>query len=612
MSSAEQQTESGMTLFLLDAIGPFFRGYKRKRINWSKIPFEHLTDADGSFDHKRMAKIKDDFITFVRRAAKFGYNAISLDDVAHLYKHPLYDAATAEWIGAFRQYFRQFCDIARENGLAVYITTDVMFLHPAWAGEIAAEGVPRRIGNLLNIQNTLNSKAGSQRVNFSIETPAAMRLLARACKAVLHDFPEIAGIITRIGECDARDVRDAFRSRLIIRTPAQCRALLKCLLPVFEECRRNLIFRTWTVGAYPIGDLQWNRTTFDRVFEDIDSKNLIISMKYGESDFFRYLPLNKLFFRSKHRKIIELQARREYEGFGEYPSFIGWDYENYRRQLADAKNLCGISVWCQTGGWTRFRRRTFLKNSSIWNEFNTYVVLHLFKKNGTTEDAVGEFCTEYLGGCDPARMLVLLRLSDEVIKEMLYVDEFARRKMFFRRLRVPPLLSVFWDTIIVTHSMRKLLRCFVTDGEQKITQGYAALEKIPVMRELAQELNLPVADIEFQYDTFRLLAVAREYYFGEYSEKLAERLQTLKRQYKSAYTPRYSVHLDFTEFTVSSRRVRFLLNICLRTQRGYRIIDQIVMIRLLNLISPLLRIPHRDFLPRFAGKRAMGIDAVLK
>jgi hypothetical protein len=33
-----------MELFLIDAIGPFFRGYKRKRINWSKIIFTHLDD----------------------------------------------------------------------------------------------------------------------------------------------------------------------------------------------------------------------------------------------------------------------------------------------------------------------------------------------------------------------------------------------------------------------------------------------------------------------------------------------------------------------------------------------------------------------------------------
>ncbi len=580
MSGEHAIPNGGMKLFLLDAIGPFFRGYKRKRINWSKIPFEHLFD-DGGINHARMAKIRQDFVVFTARAAEYGFNAISLDDVAHLVPHRQYDAETATFIDSYRQYFKEFCEIADENGLQVYVTTDVMYTHPAWAAEC---------------------RRRSDQINY----------LADACRTVLTDFPQVAGIITRIGECDGKDVKEAFRSDLVIKTAEQCRGLLNRLLPVFEQLGRDLIFRTWTVGAYQIGDLQWNRRTFDRVFTDINSKRLIISMKYGESDFFRYLPLNRLFFRTPHRKLVELQARREYEGFGEYPSFIGWDYENYRGQIAAAENVCGISVWCQTGGWTRFRRRTFLKNTSVWNEINTYVALHLFKYSGTTEDAVSAFCRKYLADSEPARLLVLLRLSDEVIKELLYVDEFARRKMFFRRLRVPPLLAVFWDTIIVTHSMRKLLRCFVSDGEQKITQGYAALEKIRLMREIAVEQHMPYEDIDFQYATFEQLAAAREYYFGEYSEELAGRLYAMKAQYKATFKRSYAVHLDFTEFKVSSRRVRFLANLCLRSQRGYRIIDQIVMIRLLTFIVPLLRIPQRDFLPRFAGKRAMGISTVLK
>lgn len=54
-------------------------------------------------------------------------------------------------------------------------------------------------------------------------------------------------------------------------------------------------------------------------------------MKHGESDFFRYLPLNRNFFRIKFAKIIELQNRREYEGCGEHHAISGWEYEAMRR-----------------------------------------------------------------------------------------------------------------------------------------------------------------------------------------------------------------------------------------------------------------------------------------
>ena len=136
---------------------------------------------------------------------------------------------------------------------------------------------------------------------------------------LLDDFPEIAGIIVRFGEHDGVDVKGDFRSRLMLKRPSDARAFLGELLPLFESKNRLLVFRTWSVGAHPIGDLIWNEKTFQRVFGDFNSSALIISMKYGESDFFRYLPLNRLFFASDHQKIIEFQARREYEGFGAYP-----------------------------------------------------------------------------------------------------------------------------------------------------------------------------------------------------------------------------------------------------------------------------------------------------
>jgi len=88
-------------------------------------------------------------------------------------------------------------------------------------------------------------------------------------------------------------------------------------------------------------------------------------MEHSESDFFRHLPLNSNFFRTNIPKIVELQSKREYEGCGEFPSFIGFDHERYARELASAPNMLGISVWCQTGGWLPFRRLTYIGNGKL-------------------------------------------------------------------------------------------------------------------------------------------------------------------------------------------------------------------------------------------------------
>jgi hypothetical protein len=248
----------------------------------------------------------------------------------------------------------------------------------------------------------------------------------------------------------------------------------------------------------------------------------------------------------------------------------------------------------------------------VWSELNTAVVARVAFRGESTEEAVAAVARARLGLAEPGKLLTLLRLSVEVICELLYVDEFARRKLFFRRVRVPPLLSVFWDHIVVSHSMRKLLRCFVADGDQTILQGRSALAKIRVMQRLAGELGLPAEDLQFQYDTFEILAAAREYYFGPFTAERARQLRALRRRYVARHPVRYAVLLDFRRFGVSRRRLRLLLAVLLRRKRGYRLLDHLVVLRLLSWLAPLVRGRRPWFVPRFAQRQAMGLESLLR
>lgn len=568
------------SLFILDAIGPFFRGIRAPRVNWSKIPFAHL-EHNGRVDRPRFAAIRDDFARLCDRAAAYGFNALSLDDLAHLVDHPAYPRRLRERIAAYTEEYRGLFRLAAERGLQVFLTTDIMFFN---------ETLDRELGRDL-----------SRTVGF----------LSHHIAQVFREHPEVAGLITRIGESDGLDVEGDFHSRLTIRNPREARRCIDGLLPVFERYDRRWIFRTWSVGAYRIGDLIWNRVTFRRTFDGIASRHLVVSMKYGESDFFRYLPLNKQFYRGHLPRIVELQARREYEGAGQFPSFIGADYERYRNQLRDAPNLSGAMVWCQTGGWMRFRRITFGADSPVWNEINTWVSVRLFRDGVSSADAVESWRRACAPQLDGPRLLWLLRLSEEVVGELLYVDDFARQKVFFRRLRVPPLLSVFWDHVLVNHPMRQFLRCFVKEGEEKILQGQRALEKIREMQRLAGELGLPEADLAFMYDTFAILAAAREYYFREFSPEIVGKLTRMRTDYRSRHSVRYAVHLDFRPVRLKRDRLRWILKVLFRQQRGYRLIDRLFTIRLLGWIYPLLR-GRVNLLPDFSRKQAMGIDTLFK
>ncbi len=576
--------KSDSDLFLIDGIGPFFKGNRQDEINWSKIDFAEL-NSDGFIPPERCRQIENDFCIFTRRAASMGYNAVTLDDLAHLTPNPLYPEELSRKIKQYSALYRVLFRIAADSGLRIFITTDLFFFNPAIE-------------------------------QFTGKNPQKIRrLVSCCCRRFFESFPETAGIIFRIGESDGVDVTGDFQSRLILKTPKDAHRMLKTLLPVFEQHNKLLIFRTWTVGISGLGDLIWNRDTFHRVFDDIRSQNLIISMKYGESDFFRYLPLSPLFFESDHRKLVELQTRREYEGFGQFPSFIGRDYEKLRRQLAFARNMAGISVWCQTGGWSGFRRLTLLEKEGVWNEINTYVTVRIFRDNLRTDQATRAFCKEYLGLAHWPALHELLDLSDRVVKNLLYIDEFATRRIFFRRLRMPPLIAVYWKHILISHLMRKILRCYVSRswGRELVKTGYHALRDIRRMKQLAGGLGLPQEDFDFQYDTFRIIAAARAYYFLPHPERTLRLLQKMKKSYETKWPePRYAIQIDPKPFPLKGTHLQKIIRILMRRQSGYRKLDRILSFTFYAVFQPLIRRVNRRVFPDFAQKQAMGINAVFK
>jgi len=572
-----------MELFLIDAIGPFFRNYPIARINWSKIPFDHLDLSENRESQWR--QIREDMREFAQKVSAIGYNAVTLDDLAHLAQHPFYEKEIQQNISVYREEYQKLFDILKEYGLKIYITQDVISYTPA---------LRERLGN---------------------DPQKATEFLKELIDMFFRDFTEVSGLILRIGESDGLDVDGDFQSDLILRHAAQVRRMLEQLLPVFEKHGRKLIFRTWTVGAYSIGDLMWHRRTLARAVKGITSPALILSMKYGESDFFRYLPLNRNFFGTNLPKIVELQTRREYEGCGEYPSFVGLDYERYATELQDAENVVGISVWCQTGGWLPFRRLAFIEEEAIWTRINTIVTLRIFKHGELVEEAV-RHCAEAIDCKDHESLLELLRLSDQVVNELLYLSDFAEENLFFRRVRIPPLIGVYWNTIFINHSVRNILRHFVRDHDLAVREASQALRKIERMRDLAKEAGVPEHDIEFMHRTFEILALAREFYLFPDTPDIREQLQSAVETYNERYPHgsrhRYRVELDMDRFWVSPRFVNWVIKLAARKHPGYRIIDQVLMLHALSFVYRFIRKRRPHWIPEFARKSAMGIDAIFR
>jgi hypothetical protein len=574
-----------MELFLIDAIGPFFRNYKKNRINWSKIPFSHLLTS-GSEASEQWQQIHQDMRDFAREVSALGYNAVTLDDLAHLATHPLHEPEIAANIAFFRTQFSSLFDLlTKDFGLKVFLTSDVIPLTPAIEQSLSHKKSELENYYLTLIQNTLD------------------------------DFPQLAGIIIRIGESDGVDVKDPIRTRLHLRNPRETNHLIKKLLPEFEKRNKKLILRTWTVGAHRIGDLIWHRGTLNQTLAEIDSPNFIVSMKHGESDFFRHIPLNKAFFHVKQAKIIELQARREYEGAGEFPSFIGADCEHFARELAEAQNVVGMSIWCQTGGWHRFRRLTFLsgnRHSDIWIRLNVAVAIHVFRDKRSIEQSIAQT----LGSERAPAALELLRHADTVINQIFYIEEFARQKLFFRRVRIPPLLHLYWDGLFINHAVAKVLSHFVPDPEFSLRTSETAALLFPKMIALAEKAELPINDIEHMRDFFGIILLARRYYFLPFDESLAEDIRLAKKAYKARYPAtereRYRIKVSFTPFHIKRRTLSWASSLLLRKQRGYRIVDHLFTLHLLGFAYRIFKPSDPKKIPKLLRKSAMGVDALFK
>lgn len=572
---------------IIDGIGPFFRDVKIKRINWSKIPFAELPTDPEAFDTV-FARIADDFETLCRQAALHGFTAVTLDDLAHLADHAWLEPDFRDTIVRYRKAFAQLFAIAERHGLRVLITSDVF---------TASEAIRQRIG-------TDRKKVHA----FLIE------LLDR----FFDDFPEVDGIVFRIGESDGHDVSDALRSELFLRSAKMGNHFLRDILPIFERWNKKLIFRTWTVGAYPVGDLMWHTTTLRKLLKNISSDALILSMKHGDSDFFRYLDMNPNIIESPVPTIVEFQAKREYEGAGEFPAFVGNEHARIRDQLLALPHVCGISVWCQTGGWLPFRRLTFLEPEGIWNEINTAVTVHLFTHpQSTPRDAVCAWTKKSKHSGNLEKLCELLENSEFIMNQLWYISAYAEKNLYFRRVRIPPLMWIYWDSIFINFPVKRIFKHLVNDQTRVLQETTISENLLDSMVNLAGPAKVPKPDLLFLRDTGIVLAAARRYYFTPFSDERVEEVKTAKRQYKENWPKggvrnRFKVKVSFNHFSIGRRKLTVLFALAFRKSRRYRILDRLIFLHLLSFAYRIFHKRRQKLVPKFARKRAMGVDVIFK
>ena len=562
-------------IYMIDTIGPFFTGIKKKKLNWSKIPFYYLEKQDLS--QKKIQKIVGYFKIFIEKAKDMGYNAVSVDELCYMVDFDFYDPDLKKKIQRYRELYNEIFKIAVESQMKIFVTTDIMFYN-----------------------DSIESYLKNTKIT---ETELLMEGIIR----LFDFFPMVEGVIFRIGESDGVETIGKFKSKIFLKRKKQANSFIKKLLLIFEERSKYLIFRTWTVGAYEVGDLMWNEKTYGDVFRGIDSENFIISMKFGDADFFRYLNLNSQFFVDGKKKIIELQTRREYEGFGEFPSFVGWDYQDYYEKIKQNSSLVGITVWCQTGGWSNFKNLTFIKESSFWNELNTYTTVQIFKNGKSVEEAVGEFVPTV----SRDRMMEFLKISDEVIKELLYDPNYSRLKLYFNKVRVPTVIHIFWNNVTITDFTVAFYRNFCQDPESSIEIGYKALKKIDKLNRIARENEIDCYDYAFHYDTFYLLLKSRELIYFDLNRECIKEFKTMVKKYRSDYPYAYRFRVKLSK-KKKNKIFLPLIRLLVRRKKEYRLQDKILFNKFTSPIYLSIYKTAKKKFPKFLDNQGMPFETLFK
>lgn len=512
---------------IIDSIGPFFINCKKEVYNWSKVPFESIKPKD-------FPDIKKAFIKYIKKVKSLGYDSISIDDLAHLLPLDIYPKSLRLKIAGYQKLYNELFKEASKLNLDIYINTDLMFFN---------KYIKRKI--------RLNGKKKFLK-EYIIKT------------FEFYQKYNIKGIIFRIGEQDGVDVKGDFKSKIIIKHPKQLSKYLKELIPVFEKYKKYIIIRTWTIGIHEIGDLIWNKKTYDQSF-NIDSPYLIISMKYGQGDFFRNLPLNPLFF-TKHKKIIELQTRMEYDGFGDLPYYVGWDYNKYLKQLKSA-NLVGIHTWCQTGGWNNKKSLTFIKNSSIWNELNTKATIDIYNKKSP------EYPIEKILGKD---YITYIKEYNNISNKILY----PKKLFFFRRVMAPPILWLQWDNITIN----AFTKAYFYLGNKKENINLNNFKKI------SQKLKADTKIIK----TLELFYNCRKLLEGDKAD--------------ISNTNSYKISIDKKE----NRLLHYFLRIFIRKKQNYRFIDHILLTKIMSKFQLWFISLFNKYKPEFLNNRAIHFKKLFK
>ncbi|MFG2432816.1 hypothetical protein [Streptomyces sp. NPDC048590] len=425
-------------------------------------------------DPAATARIGEQFRTLVRHALRDGYNAVVVPGFLEYVTfsgvgdgravYPPGDAHIAR-AHAMAEAFAPVWRYAHEAGMRVYFQTDMLALSPP-------------------LRRHLESEFGG----LPTDDPDLWSVYAAGLRELYHVMPFASGLMIRTGEGGSayRLPGWDYTSAIEVTTAGSVRAMLRSLLAATarEGGDREVIFRTWSVGVGAVGDLHTNPTSYEAVLHGIDDPRLIVSTKYSQGDFYSHLPLNPTLLGGSQRRIVEFQARREFEGQGALPDDLAELQQTaLLRFLAANPHVEGVWTWAQTGGPLYAGPRSLYLRTGFWQlwDVNVYLTARLAQDPDTDVPRARAAWIRSTFSDDPETVSAverILALSRPVITQGLYIRPYADTSARALGLEPPPMMWIFeWD--IATGDSAALSSIYAATRArltQALTDGRRAVE----------------------------------------------------------------------------------------------------------------------------------------
>jgi hypothetical protein len=328
---------------------------------------------------------------------------------------PAPSAEEAAWLDRFTEDRVAEIRAAKAAGLAVFYHIDLFVL-------------PERI--VAARRDALCDANG----RLSLRKPATLELHRKLLDELFARFPEVDGLIPRVGETYLYDtpfhtgngaVRYQGAEHDPIR-PEEVDDFVTLLRFLREEvCAKHgrwLIHRTWDTRP---DRFHANPEFYLGVTEQIEPHDkLLFSIKHTQTDFQRHTAWNPCLGLGRHRQIVEVQCQREYEGKGAYPNYStlgvieGFPESNPGRGLAaftDDPKFAGIYSWSRGGGWYGPK---VTKANEFWCDLNVSVLAGFVREPDLGEAGHFErFCQRHgIAGEDRDRLRRIALDSLEAVR----------------------------------------------------------------------------------------------------------------------------------------------------------------------------------------------------